>query len=66
MGRHLPQGQVPLATTAQATTAQVDNCPWETTAPGQQLPLGDNWPGKGEILFMWHMQARQKILGAKC
>ena len=38
MGRHLPQGQVPLVTTAQATTAQV------TTAPGGQLPLGDNCP----------------------
>ena len=55
------------ATTAPATTAQVK------TAPGGQLPLGDNCPGKttapvgkGDTLFVSRTQARQKILGAKC
>ena len=33
-------------TTAQATTAQVDNCPGKTTAQVGQLPRQDNCPGR--------------------
>ena len=38
--------QLPRQTTAQATTARVDNCPGKTTAQIRQLPRYDNCPGR--------------------
>ena len=38
MHRQLPMQQLPRQTNAQATTAQVDNCPGKTTAKVGQLP----------------------------